>query len=114
MHKHAIIHNSYTFHSFILLNIPIDISKIFNMYGIKCLTIHALYCSKQTLLCCFPAAPVGGTLTGRQSSTGGGVRCLGDSYYMSADVSQFEPHDVVVMAYNHHVVIHAQKVCVYA
>ncbi|XP_078100545.1 heat shock protein beta-1 [Sander vitreus] len=55
-------------------------------------------------------APVGGTLTGRQSSTGGGVRCLGDGYYMSADVSQFEPHDVVVMAYNHHVVIHAQKV----
>uniref|UniRef100_A0A3Q3KD66 SHSP domain-containing protein n=1 Tax=Monopterus albus TaxID=43700 RepID=A0A3Q3KD66_MONAL len=37
-------------------------------------------------------------------------RCLGDSYYMSANVSQFEPHDIVVMAYNHHVVIHAQKV----
>ncbi|XP_051253476.1 heat shock protein beta-7-like [Dicentrarchus labrax] len=55
-------------------------------------------------------APAGGAVTGRQSSTGGGVRCLGDSYYMSADVSQFEPHDVVVMAYNHHVVIHAQKV----
>uniref|UniRef100_A0A3Q3MQA8 Heat shock protein beta-7-like n=1 Tax=Labrus bergylta TaxID=56723 RepID=A0A3Q3MQA8_9LABR len=46
----------------------------------------------------------------RESSTGGGVRCLGDSYYMSADVSQFEPHDIVVMAYNHHVVIHAQKI----
>ncbi|XP_037632196.1 heat shock protein beta-7-like [Sebastes umbrosus] len=56
------------------------------------------------------SAPVGGAVTGRQSSTGGGVRCLGDSYYMSADVSQFEPHDVVVMAFNHHVVIHAQKV----
>uniref|UniRef100_A0A3Q1JGT8 SHSP domain-containing protein n=1 Tax=Anabas testudineus TaxID=64144 RepID=A0A3Q1JGT8_ANATE len=41
----------------------------------------------------------------------GGVHCLGDSYYMSANVSQFEPHDIVVMAYNHHVVIHAQKVC---
>uniref|UniRef100_A0A667ZZK8 SHSP domain-containing protein n=1 Tax=Myripristis murdjan TaxID=586833 RepID=A0A667ZZK8_9TELE len=40
----------------------------------------------------------------------GAVRSLGDSYYMSADVSQFEPHDVVVMAYNHHVVIHAEKV----
>ncbi|XP_044059348.1 heat shock protein beta-7-like isoform X2 [Siniperca chuatsi] len=52
----------------------------------------------------------GGAVTGWQSSTGGAVRCLGDSYYMSADVSQFEPHDVVVMAYNHHVVIHAQKV----
>ncbi|XP_028276360.1 heat shock protein beta-7 [Parambassis ranga] len=52
----------------------------------------------------------GGAVTARQSSSGGGVRCLGDSYFMSADVSQFEPHDVVVMAYNHHVVIHAQKV----
>ncbi|XP_031717138.1 heat shock protein beta-7 [Anarrhichthys ocellatus] len=55
-------------------------------------------------------APAGGAVTGRQSGTGGAVRCLGDTYYMSADVSQFEPHDVVVMAYNHHVVIHAQKV----
>ncbi|XP_059186736.1 heat shock protein beta-7-like [Centropristis striata] len=55
-------------------------------------------------------APVGGAVTGRQSSSGGGVRCLGDSYYMSANVGQFEPHDIVVMAYNHHVVIHAQKV----
>lgn len=62
------------------------------------------------LLCC--TAPAGGAVTGRQSSSGGGVRCLGDSYYMSADVSQFEPHDVVVMAFNHHVVIQAQKVCV--
>ncbi|KAM4628407.1 heat shock protein beta-7 [Polymixia lowei] len=50
--------------------------------------------------------PEGGVMTG---STGA-VRLLGDSYYMSADVSQFEPHDVVVMAYNHHVVIHAEKV----
>nr|XP_046245470.1 heat shock protein beta-7-like [Scatophagus argus] len=56
------------------------------------------------------SAPVGGAVTNRQSSTGGGVRHLGDSYYMSADVSQFEPHDIVVIAYNHHVVIHAQKV----
>ncbi|XP_023284174.1 heat shock protein beta-7-like [Seriola lalandi dorsalis] len=55
-------------------------------------------------------APVGGTVSGRQSSVGGGVRCLGDSYYMSADVSQFEPHDIVVMAYKHCVVIQAQKV----
>uniref|UniRef100_H3BZ97 SHSP domain-containing protein n=1 Tax=Tetraodon nigroviridis TaxID=99883 RepID=H3BZ97_TETNG len=53
-------------------------------------------------------APVGGAVTGLQSSTVGGVRCLGDSYYMSADVGQFEPHDVVVMAFNHHVVIQAQ------
>uniref|UniRef100_A0A672ZH53 SHSP domain-containing protein n=1 Tax=Sphaeramia orbicularis TaxID=375764 RepID=A0A672ZH53_9TELE len=55
-------------------------------------------------------APTGGAMTGRQSSSGGGVRCVGDVYYMSADVSQFEPHDVVVMAYNHQVVIHAAKV----
>ncbi|KAG7478905.1 heat shock protein beta-7-like [Solea senegalensis] len=55
-------------------------------------------------------APMCGAVTGRQSGTGGGVCCLGDSYYISADVSQFEPHDIVVMAYNHHVVIHAQKV----
>uniref|UniRef100_A0A3Q3L9G5 Heat shock protein beta-7-like n=1 Tax=Mastacembelus armatus TaxID=205130 RepID=A0A3Q3L9G5_9TELE len=48
--------------------------------------------------------------TGKRTDTVGGVRCLGDSYYMSANVSQFEPHDIVVMAYNHHVVIHAQKV----
>lgn len=47
---------------------------------------------------------------GRPSSTGGGVRCLGDIYYVSADVSRFEPQDVVVMAFNHHVVIHAAKV----
>ncbi|KAM6987677.1 heat shock protein beta-1 [Tautogolabrus adspersus] len=56
------------------------------------------------------SAPAGGAVTARESSSGGGVRCLGDSYYMSADVSQFEPHDIVVMAYNHHVVIHAQKI----
>ncbi|XP_075891956.1 heat shock protein beta-1-like [Nelusetta ayraudi] len=55
-------------------------------------------------------APAGGAATGRQSSSGGAVRCLGDAYYVSADVSQFEPHDIVVMAFNHRVVIHAQKV----
>lgn len=71
--------------------------------------------TKHTFPCSSPAAPLGGPVMGRQSSTGGGgVRCLGDSYYMSADVSQFEPHDVVVMAYSHRVVIHAQKVCVCA
>nr|XP_057936095.1 heat shock protein beta-7-like [Doryrhamphus excisus] len=41
---------------------------------------------------------------------GGGVQCVGDRYHVSTDVSQFEPQDVVVMAYNHHVVIHAEKV----
>uniref|UniRef100_A0A3Q1F2R9 Heat shock protein beta-7-like n=1 Tax=Acanthochromis polyacanthus TaxID=80966 RepID=A0A3Q1F2R9_9TELE len=45
-----------------------------------------------------------------RSSYGHAGKCLGDGYCMSADVSQFEPHDVVVMAYNHQVVIHAQKV----
>lgn len=45
-----------------------------------------------------------------QSSNGGGVHCVGDRYFVSANVSQFEPHDVAVMAYKHHVVIHAQKV----
>ncbi|XP_046892129.1 heat shock protein beta-7-like [Hypomesus transpacificus] len=53
--------------------------------------------------------PTGGAVSGRPASMGA-VRSLGDSYSMSADVSQFEPHDVVVMAYNHHIVIHAEKV----
>ncbi|XP_041850009.1 heat shock protein beta-7-like [Melanotaenia boesemani] len=63
--------------------------------------------SRHSRSSCGPLAPVGGAVMGWQA---GGVRCLGDTYYMSADVSQFEPHDIVVMAYNHHVVIHAQKV----
>ncbi|KAJ7990615.1 hypothetical protein DPEC_G00302230 [Dallia pectoralis] len=50
-----------------------------------------------------------GTVTGRPASMGV-VRSLGDSYSMSADVSHFEPHDVVLMAYNHNIVIHAEKV----
>lgn len=71
-----------------------------------------MYTSASTeLLCSTP--PGGGAVMGRRGSAGGGVRCLGDSYYISADVSQFEPHDVVVMAFNHHVVIQAQKVCVH-
>ncbi|XP_056138785.1 heat shock protein beta-7-like [Lampris incognitus] len=53
--------------------------------------------------------PAGGAVTDRQTSTGA-VRSLGDSYYVSADVGQFEPHDVVVMAFNHQIVIHAEKV----
>lgn len=61
----------------------------------------------------FPSAgSAGGAMTSWQSSTGDGVHCVGDCYYTSANVSQFEPHDVVVMAYKHHVVIHAQKVCI--
>uniref|UniRef100_A0A3Q2TRR2 Heat shock protein beta-7-like n=1 Tax=Fundulus heteroclitus TaxID=8078 RepID=A0A3Q2TRR2_FUNHE len=54
--------------------------------------------------------PGGGTVANWQSGTGNGVRCLGDAYSMTADLSQFEPHDIVVMAYNCQVVIHAQKI----
>ncbi|XP_033832461.1 heat shock protein beta-7-like [Periophthalmus magnuspinnatus] len=57
----------------------------------------------------------GSSLMGRPSSisspgAGGGVRCYGDMYFVSVDVSQFEPQDVVVMAYNQHIVIQAAKV----
>ncbi|XP_072547521.1 uncharacterized protein hspb12 isoform X2 [Salminus brasiliensis] len=48
--------------------------------------------------------------TSGQPASVGVVQMVGNSYYLSADVSQFEPHDVVVMAYNHSVVIHAEKV----
>ncbi|KAG9348167.1 hypothetical protein JZ751_001902 [Albula glossodonta] len=51
----------------------------------------------------------GAPASGRPASMGV-VRAVGDSYLMSADVSQFEPQDVVVMAYSHWVVIHAEKV----
>ncbi|KAL6472015.1 hypothetical protein MHYP_G00206650 [Metynnis hypsauchen] len=52
---------------------------------------------------------------GVQASSGrpagvGVVQAVGDIYYLSVNVSQFEPHDVVVMAYNHSVAIHAEKV----
>uniref|UniRef100_A0A4W5QBP6 SHSP domain-containing protein n=1 Tax=Hucho hucho TaxID=62062 RepID=A0A4W5QBP6_9TELE len=57
---------------------------------------------------CVPS-PTSGTVAGRPASMGV-VKSLGDSYYMSADVSQFEPHDIVLMAYNHNIVIHAEKV----
>ena len=63
------------------------------------------------VMCFCSSAPVGGAVTGHQSSAGSGVHCLGDSYYVTANVGQFEPHDIVVMAYKHNVVIHAQKVC---
>ncbi|XP_073674377.1 alpha-crystallin B chain [Garra rufa] len=44
------------------------------------------------------------------SSSGVGVvRAMGDSYFLSADVSGFEPHEVVLLAYNQCVVIHAEK-----
>ncbi|XP_067307524.1 uncharacterized protein hspb12 isoform X1 [Pseudorasbora parva] len=40
----------------------------------------------------------------------GVVRAMGNSYCLSADVSGFEPHEVVVVAYNQHVVIYAEKI----
>uniref|UniRef100_A0AAY4DZI3 SHSP domain-containing protein n=1 Tax=Denticeps clupeoides TaxID=299321 RepID=A0AAY4DZI3_9TELE len=48
-------------------------------------------------------------LHGRPASMGV-VKADGDSYFLSVDVSQFEPHDIVVMAYNHRVTVHAEKV----
>ncbi|XP_061774827.1 heat shock protein beta-7-like [Nerophis ophidion] len=57
------------------------------------------------------STPVGGAVpSGPSSAACGSVQCVGDSYYVSADVRQFEPHDVVVMAYDRHVIIHAEKV----
>uniref|UniRef100_A0A1A8NSP2 Heat shock protein, alpha-crystallin-related, b12 n=2 Tax=Nothobranchius rachovii TaxID=451742 RepID=A0A1A8NSP2_9TELE len=56
------------------------------------------------------AAPVGGAVSAWHTGAGSGGNCLNDTYYTSADVSQFEPHDIVVMAFNHQVIIQAQKV----
>ncbi|XP_051522151.1 heat shock protein beta-7-like [Myxocyprinus asiaticus] len=39
----------------------------------------------------------------------GAVRAIGDSYFLSANISGFEPQEVVVLAYNQCVVIHAEK-----
>ncbi|XP_051535299.1 heat shock protein beta-7-like [Myxocyprinus asiaticus] len=39
----------------------------------------------------------------------GVVSAVGDRYFLSADVSGFEPQEVVVLAYNQCVVIHAEK-----
>ncbi|CAL8295942.1 unnamed protein product [Merluccius merluccius] len=51
-----------------------------------------------------------GTVPGCRTSSTGTVHRLGDSYCTSADVSRFQPHNIAVMAYNNHVVIHAEKV----
>ncbi|XP_015252912.1 PREDICTED: heat shock protein beta-7-like [Cyprinodon variegatus] len=56
------------------------------------------------------SGPPGGAVTSWPSGAGSGPGCLADSYCMTADLRQFEPHDVVVMAYGHHVVVHAQRV----
>uniref|UniRef100_A0AAY4E224 SHSP domain-containing protein n=1 Tax=Denticeps clupeoides TaxID=299321 RepID=A0AAY4E224_9TELE len=57
------------------------------------------------IILCPNARPV----HGRPASMGV-VKADGDSYFLSVDVSQFEPHDIVVMAYNHRVTVHAEKV----
>ncbi|XP_068612800.1 heat shock protein beta-7-like [Brachionichthys hirsutus] len=87
-----------------------DHSGLFGEEGPGGSSCSAPFSRNSRSTCGHTAGPVGGAVTDRQSSTGGGVRCLGDDYLISADISQFEPHDIVVMAYNQHVVIHAQKV----
>ncbi|KAK3531629.1 hypothetical protein QTP70_025816, partial [Hemibagrus guttatus] len=46
----------------------------------------------------------------RRESEHIGAIWVDDHYYTSADVSRFEPHDIVVMAFNSSIVIHAEKV----
>uniref|UniRef100_A0A674ISP2 SHSP domain-containing protein n=1 Tax=Terrapene triunguis TaxID=2587831 RepID=A0A674ISP2_9SAUR len=45
----------------------------------------------------------------RPCSLGSNVRAGGDTYQVTADVSQFEPQDVVVTTYNYHIIIQAEK-----
>ncbi|NUN21800.1 Hsp20 family protein, partial [Escherichia coli] len=40
----------------------------------------------------------------------GKVMTVGDTYQVTADVSPFEPQDIVVLTYNFHIVIQAEKV----
>ncbi|XP_077204357.1 heat shock protein beta-7-like [Paroedura picta] len=55
----------------------------------------------------YPGSP----MPGHPSALGSGnVVANGDTYQVVADVSQFEPHDIVVMAYNYCIVIQAEKV----
>uniref|UniRef100_V9L8N7 Heat shock protein beta-7-like protein n=1 Tax=Callorhinchus milii TaxID=7868 RepID=V9L8N7_CALMI len=46
----------------------------------------------------------------RRSPSQGNIRTVGDRYEVSADVSQFEPEEVVVTMCNYHVTIRAEKV----
>ncbi|XP_067392629.1 heat shock protein beta-7-like isoform X2 [Emydura macquarii macquarii] len=46
----------------------------------------------------------------RPCSLGGNVRAGGNTYQVTADVSQFEPQDVVVTTSNYHIVIQAETV----
>ncbi|XP_075794200.1 heat shock protein beta-7-like [Pelodiscus sinensis] len=60
---------------------------------------------------CFePRGRFGSPGSVRPCSLGGNVRAGGDTYQVTADVSQFEPQDVVVTTYNYHIVIQAEKV----
>nr|XP_032631069.1 heat shock protein beta-7-like [Chelonoidis abingdonii] len=43
-------------------------------------------------------------------SLGSNMRAGGDTYQVTADMSQFEPQDVVVTTYNYHIIIQAEKV----
>ncbi|XP_051874585.1 heat shock protein beta-7-like [Pristis pectinata] len=51
------------------------------------------------------SAPV----SGRPGSLGN-VRTIGDTYQVTADVSQFDPEEIIVTMYNYHIVIKAEKV----
>ncbi|XP_055501334.1 heat shock protein beta-7-like [Leucoraja erinacea] len=51
------------------------------------------------------AAPV----SGRQGSLGN-VNIIGETYQVTADVSQFDPEEIIVTMYNYHIVIKAEKV----
>ncbi|XP_078266265.1 uncharacterized protein LOC144599348 [Rhinoraja longicauda] len=46
---------------------------------------------------------------GRQGSLGN-VNTMGDTYQVTADVSQFDPEDIIVTMYNYYIVIKAEKV----
>ncbi|XP_059842868.1 heat shock protein beta-7-like [Hypanus sabinus] len=39
----------------------------------------------------------------------GNVRTIGDTYQVTADVSQFDPEEIIVTMYNYHIVIKAEK-----
>ncbi|XP_078420056.1 heat shock protein beta-7-like isoform X1 [Cetorhinus maximus] len=50
-----------------------------------------------------------GPVSGRPGSLGN-VRTIGDTYQVTADVSQFNPEEVIVTMYNSNIVIKAEKV----
>ncbi|XP_072330357.1 heat shock protein beta-7-like [Scyliorhinus torazame] len=48
-------------------------------------------------------------ISGRPGSLGN-VRTIGDTYQVTADVSQFDPEEIIVTMYNSNIVIKAEKV----